>query len=239
MLANQKSSGSSENPFHIDFSDFDFNFDGSSPSNNPSRRGPSSLQSGSQSAGSSSLASSGIVYHRYFSKEFICDNVKASGKNIHKYETSDKIILPASSLHTLANASNNGLYVLRIVNPKTSKYIFVGISDFTAPERTAFVPKWIMEYLSCKSGDKIFVDAMSVPKVSQAKIKIPEELKDIPISIDLKSIIEFILRNHVLLFLGKKLSIKMFEKSWEFEIAGLKPANIGSIGCSDIQLDLV
>lgn len=190
-----------------------------------------------------------VIFHNFFSKEFICNNInlsdKISKRDLLKYESSDKIILPVSSLNILASYSKDNLYVLRIMNPKNSKYAFVGIGDFSAPERIMFVPSWLMEYICARSGDKIYVDAISVPQVSYAKIKMPSELnmilstvdKTITSALNIKAILEFVLRNHCLLFLGKKIQARIFDKVWEFEVVALKPVNIGCIVNTDVHLD--
>jgi hypothetical protein len=190
-----------------------------------------------------------IVFHQYFSKEFICKGTSCfnalSQREVLRYDSSDKIILPPSSLGILAS-SGSSLYVLRIMNSKNSKYAFVGVGDFTAPERTMFAPSWIMDLLCISSGDRIYVDAMSVPKITYAKIKVPTEFKLISddkgskdsSALNLNAVIEFALRNHCLLFIGKRIPVKIFDKKWEFEVVSLKPTNIGSITDTDVHLDL-
>ena len=191
-----------------------------------------------------------VIFHKFFTKEFICNSIdlcdKLSTRDLLKYESSDKIILPASALSIFASSSRDNLYVLRLMNPKNSKYAFVGIGDFCSPERVMFAPKWIMDYMSCQNGEKIYVDAISVPQVSYAKIKIPDELNKVlnsndksVASLNIKAVLEFILTNHCLLFLGKKIRARIFEKIWEFEVEALKPVNIGSITNADVQLEII
>lgn len=193
-----------------------------------------------------------VIFHKYFSKEFICNSINSSDKilpcDYSKYESSDKIILPTSTLNIFATSSRDNLYVLRILNPKNSKYVFVGVADFFSPERVMYSPKWIMDYISAENGDKIYVDAISVPQVSYAKFKMPPEIDKILTnitdksrvsSLNIKAVLEFILTNHCLLFLGKKIQAKIFEKIWEFEVIALKPVNIGSITNVDLQIDIV
>jgi hypothetical protein len=186
-----------------------------------------------------------VSFHNYFSKEFVCNNVSLSDLNprdLLKYESSDKIILPKSAIHCFARYSQDKIYTLRILNPKKSKYAFVGIGDFSAPEHVMFIPTWLMTHINAQNGDKIYVDAISVPTISYAKIKIPDHLNPSILNsnnINIKSLIEFLLQNHSLLFLGKKIRAQIFEKTWEFEVVGLKPINIGSIINTDVHLDLV
>lgn len=192
-----------------------------------------------------------VIFQKFFSKQFIVNNINFS-ENIDrsqllKYESSDKVILPRSALNVFASYSKDKIYTLRLMNPKNSKYSFVGIGDFTSPERIIYVPTWLMEYLCLKDGDHIYVDAISVPKITYAKIKIPDSLKtlldnkknNITNTLNIKVVIEYILHNHCLLFLGKKLGIKIFEKQWDFEVVELKPINVGNIIDTDVQLDLV
>lgn len=242
---------------NIDTKDFDFNFvdfddfnDISIPPDVTNKKSKSNNDfQPTNNNNNNNNKNNNVIFHKYFSKEFICNNISQfnsiNKRDQLKYQSSDKIILPHSSLNAFASQSNDSLYVLKVLNPKNFKYAFVGIGDFIAPERHMYVPHWLMKSLEISPEDKIYVDAISVPKVSYAKIKIPDDLKslidnnkNISMTIDLKTIIEFILHNHSLLFLGKKLEIKIFEKTWAFEVTALKPANIGSIINTDVQLDL-
>ena len=182
-----------------------------------------------------------IIFHNFFKRELFCNSINLhidlSKKELLKYEASDKIFLPKSALCTFASYSKDNIYLLKIFNPKSFEYAFVGVADFSAPDRMTFIPNWLMDYISIKNGDNIYVDAISVPKITYAQFKMPIELKEI--NIDIKSVLEFSLRNHCLLFLGKKIQAKIFEKIWEFEVIKLNPINVGNIVNLDVQLDIV
>lgn len=189
----------------------------------------------SENPGSNSLDH--VVFHKYFCKEFVCIQNDLSGKKLLSFESSDQVILPTNSLDIFARRTTDNLYLLRLFNPKNSRFFFVGISEFSAPDRSICIPVNIMKHLDIDYNSRIDVDAISVPIATFAQIKIPEEIRNI--ETDIKVIIEYMLRNHYLLFIGKKLEIKIFEKTFVFEVTGLKPCEVGSIINSDIELEIV
>lgn len=100
-----------------------------------------------------------------------------------------------------------------------------------------YIPPWVIKALEVKHNEMVHADAVSVPKITEVQIKVPDEIKAAEINI--KVIIEFLLRNHTLLFLGKLLSITMFSREFQFEVTHLRPSHVGIITNSDVRLDLV
>jgi hypothetical protein len=179
-----------------------------------------------------------LIKSTNFSKEFFADDINSSllsTKDKIFYQKSDKVILPLKSLEYLAN-SNSDLYVLRVTNPKTSKYTFVCASSFTAPIHKMYVPSWVLHTTDTHIGDKLYADLISVPIITHVTIKVPKIFSKISNS---QSIIEYSLRNHSILFLQKKIQVKLFDKIFDFEIISLKPANIGNITNADVNLELI
>lgn len=173
-----------------------------------------------------------------FSREFIGQSVNLSPfteKEKKFYQNSDKIILPQSSITQLAQVDSK-LYVLRVVHPKTKKITFVCASDFSAPERTMYVPDWVLASLGGSSGDRLFVDLIKIPVATEVTVKVPLGFQKLS---NPMSIIEYCLRNHSIMFKAKKFSINMFEKVYTFEIVNMKPANIGNIANADVKLSII
>jgi len=178
-----------------------------------------------------------IKIYNHFSKEFVAKSINSSDKSTKEklfYQNSDKIILPRDSLETLSIEDSN-LYVLRITNPHTVAYTFVCASDFSAPERTMFVPDWVLEATGTNSGTRLYVDAIGIPVVTEVTIKVPSGFSKLQ---NPMSIIEYCLRNHSIIFLHKKFNINMFEQQYEFEVIEMKPANIGNITMADVKLSI-
>lgn len=177
--------------------------------------------------------------HNYFLKQYLAQNINQYTilpKDLIKYNSSDKVIVPEESLNDLANNSKENIYVLRLTNPKNSQQVYVSIGDFSAPHNNIFLPDWVMQSLTIKNNDMIHVDAVSVPPVSEVKIKIP---KDIDQKDDIKVVIEFLLKNHTILYIGKTISTRVFEKSFLFDIVDLKPGKVGTIANLDVKLEIV
>lgn len=189
-----------------------------------------------------------IIYKKYFSTEFICNSMYMSELSLRKmikYESSDKVILPTNTITRFTENSNDNIYIIKLTNPKEHKFTFVGIGEFTAPDHIIYIPEWIKTILKVKNGDRIYTDALSVPKASYIKFKMCDELSNIINTMDeshkinIKAILEFTLQNHCVIFLDKKINIKMFDKEWYFTVVEMLPANIGSIVDSDVKFDLV
>ncbi|AYV83632.1 MAG: putative ubiquitin fusion degradation protein [Hyperionvirus sp.] len=186
-----------------------------------------------------------LKVHNYFLKQFACVNVllcdNLSIRQVLNYNASDKVILPSNSFRDLANDSKESVYVLRLINPKNLKQVYVSIDGFTNSEKKnekiMYIPPWIMKHLAVKNNEMVHADAVSVPKIIEVHIKVPEEVKRAEVNI--KVILEFLLRNHTLLFIGKIISYTMFEREYQFEVTHLKPSHVGIILNSDVRLDLV
>lgn len=174
-----------------------------------------------------------IRWHREFSKNYnalsinYCDTKTTRDKIL--FQNGDKAILPISALQELSNLDVS-LYVLRVSNPKSGKFTFVCATEFTAPENSMYIPDWVFEKIECQHTDNVHVDAATIPVITDVTVRIPKGLYN-PLPI-----VEFALRNHSLMFMKKKLIIKMFEKQYIFEIIRLEPANLGSIIHADVKL---
>ena len=180
-----------------------------------------------------------IKLYSSFSKEFIAQDISTitniSEKDKLFYQSSDKIILPQSSLQPLAQ-SNSTLYVLRITNKVNHKYTFVCAHAFNAPERNMFVPSWVLQLTQTVTGERMYVDAIGVPVITEISIKVPAGFSKLQNPL---AVIEFSLRNHSILFTGKKISINIFDKQYIVEIVSMSPSNIGNITNADIKLSLI
>jgi hypothetical protein len=157
--------------------------------------------------------------------ELIChpcsEDKSLKPEKILYYESSDRIILPCSYLKVVHNSKR---YThLRLSRNKSSIDVFVGIGDFTAPERHCYLPNWVMDVLGVKSGDKVTVDSVYLPTAKKIKANVPKHIKEY------KSVLECALKNHTALFMGKIIRIPMFELNFDIVITELEPDHAVSI----------
>lgn len=132
--------------------------------------------------------------------------------------------------------SSSTLYVMRITNKINHKYTFVCAAAFTAPERTMFVPKWALDLTGTADGERMYIDAIGVPVITDVTIKAPKGFSQLKNPLPL---IEFALKNHSILFVGKKVTVDIFDQKYQLEIQYMKPANIGNITNTDAHLAIV
>jgi hypothetical protein len=146
------------------------------------------------------------------------------------YEQSDKIILPTSFIK-LFEINEKGSYI-SLKLEKNGKIIFCGLGEMLAEEHMMYAPQWVIEALDITSGDKVNVTSVSLDKATKIKTKIPKSF------VNSKPILEFAFRNHVVLYLGKKVTIKMFDKTFDIIITELEPKHAVSIIDCEPNLDV-
>jgi hypothetical protein len=177
----------------------------------------------------------GVIIHKFFMKEFVAvsmDHFGISEKKRLKYCQSDKVILPRNTLETFVQCSKNNIYMLKLNNPKFHKIIYCGICDFDAPDHVAILPDWIMTSLNLESGDKVFADAVTLSKATEIKVRCPQNI------CDPKSVLEFLLKNHTVLYKTKKIKTTMFGTEYIFDVLDTKPHMAVNIIGADVVLHI-
>jgi hypothetical protein len=157
-----------------------------------------------------------------------CDLTK---KKYNYYENSDKIILP----HSMVNILNQSKYThFRLTKKYNEQYqeVYVGIGDFCAPEKTCYVPQWIFDCLNLKDGDNILIESVLLPNTKKIKALISKDIKNY------KPVLEYILRNHTALFIGKIINVRVFEKIYNIKIIELNPDHATSIISCDPEIEV-
>jgi hypothetical protein len=168
-------------------------------------------------------------------KQFICVDYIDSGldnKQIFKYNSGDKIILPVNMLKHFSHL-NQSIFTLKLSNPKYSTEVHVGVLDFLAPDRIAYIPSWIMHDLCACSGDKLDVDIVDLQKATKVCFKVSKNL------LDPKSCLEYLLSKHVILYTNKILKAKIFDKEFVFTVENIEPTSPVIICNSDVELQII
>ena len=88
----------------------------------------------------------------------------------------DRILLPASVLHTLmsrvpsAHMPRPMLFRLTLAGSDSAPR-HVGVLEFSAPEGTVVVPLWLLRSMGVNDGDALLVESASLPKGTFAKLQ--------------------------------------------------------------------
>jgi hypothetical protein len=171
-----------------------------------------------------------------FQRDYYCLNITQSNHLTKleklKYEASDKILIPMDALEALTKKVKSNIFTLRLTNKEKHKLCYVGIGNFVqCPTETIWLPEWIMKLLEINNGDKITANSTILKKGTEVKFKVPNGMYDTG------SIIDFVVQSHVILFKGKKLYTKMFEKVYEIEVSEVKPDDAVCIIDTDLKYD--
>lgn len=175
-----------------------------------------------------------VTTTKIISADFICigpETYYDNKKDIQRFNNSDSVILPKKCGERLLK-SNMKLYAVKITNEIINVSSYGKVIGFDAPDRHIVVPSWIMASLFSHPGDKISIDTINVGKISKIKFSVPKCISD-P-----QSVIEFELRNHSLSYVGKELSIKMFDKKYDIIVKEQQPLYVGIIENQDIDIDI-
>lgn len=176
----------------------------------------------------------------YFMKQFVCVDFLDSDievKDALKYQSGDKIILPANMLQHFSHLSQT-IYILKLTNPSLKEIderiqpVYAGVIDFTAPDRLMYLPSWMMQRLCCYSGDKIDVDIVTPEKATKVTFKVPSDI------LDPKASLEYLLSKHTVLYENKEISTRIFEKEYVFQVLKIEPTSPAIICNADVELEI-
>jgi hypothetical protein len=174
-----------------------------------------------------------------------------SKRKVQHYESSDKVIIPNRFLKIIERnlSFNNGIHkdeiqsesgnqiFLRFTNKKNKNEVYTSIGEFCEDDKFVYMPNWLMDTLDIKSGERINIDSVSLPKVEYVKFTIPQEFKDA--NINSIPVLEYCLKHHTTLYITKMLNIHMFEKIYTISVAEIKPDYACTILNSDVKYDIV
>jgi hypothetical protein len=191
------------------------------------------------SSGAGSSAYSGeipeVLMTKIVSNYFVCMESKRFFKNrtkeMMKFDKSDGIILSKEMGERFMSSSMN-LYSIKITGDNTKIDTFGRVIGFDAPNISAVMPKWMMEQLMLKSGDKIYITSMNSPKITSMTVSLNGFKIENP-----TRILEYEMRDHSISYVGKCIKVKMFEKEIVMTIVKQEPAFVGVIIGSDINIE--
>jgi len=127
------------------------------------------------SVGSNSNEITEVIMTKIVSNYFVCMESKRFFKNrikdMIKFDKSDGIILSKEMGERFMSSSMN-LYSIKITSDNTKIDTFGRVIGFDAPNISAVMPKWMMEQLMLKSGDKIYITSMNAPKITNMTVKL-------------------------------------------------------------------
>jgi hypothetical protein len=169
-----------------------------------------------------------------FSKELIAKKTHNMQNNIAE---NDKVILPYRFFERITKCDIKN-YFVQITNKETKVETYACIYDYHGQENDIYIPNYYFEKLEINDGTRVYVDMINVPKAKYAKFKIPEGMNMVE---NYLTIIEFILQQHKLLWNGKKIFCKMFNKTFAFEVVEILPktCKVVNIIDSDLEIDIV
>lgn len=121
--------------------------------------------------------------------------------NIDKLQKTDKLIFPPSALEHLTMYIESGTFTFKIQSKE--KKISYGTSfGFNGTERIIFGPNWMMSSLGIEDGDKVKVSSVNIPNGESLTIEC-SKLKNMT---DSEAILSYHLREHAVLYEGKKIN---------------------------------
>ena len=129
-------------------------------------------------------------------------------------------------------SSSMNLYSIKITADKSKIDTFGRVIGFDAPNISAVMPKWMMEQLMLKSGDKIYITSIIAPKIKSMTVSLNGFKITNP-----TDILEYEMRNHSISYVGKCIKVKMFEKEIVMTIVKQEPTFVGVIIGSDINIE--
>jgi len=170
-----------------------------------------------------------------FEEQYHCMSFAMSGKQL--IEESDKILLPASALETLArlNVEYPMLFEISADGAVGGLKTHCGVLEFSADEGRCYLPYWMMQNLNLDEGTIINVKNVSLPKATYTKIR-AQSVDFLEIT-NHRAVLEVTLRNFSCLTKGEIIAIKHDDKLHHLEVCDVQPNGAASIIETDMQVD--
>jgi ubiquitin fusion degradation protein 1 len=120
---------------------------------------------------------------------------------------------------------------------KTNKSICCGVVEFTADERTMFMPQWMMDNIAINDGDDIALKNVNLPKGKYIKFK-PLNKEFFKLN-NPKAILEHYLQNFKTLSDGSNICINYLNRNFNVQIVETVPSKAICVNNADINMDIV
>jgi len=150
-------------------------------------------------------------------------------------EKGDKILLPPSILQKLSESEIKGPIIFEIKNTNSTRKTHCGVMDFTADEGCAYLPRWMMQNLDTKEGEKLYFSYTSLEKGNYVKLQ-PQTDDFLNIS-NPKAVLEAKLRYFTCLTRSDTIAIEYNEKIYWINVVEVKPGVAILIVDTDIDVD--
>jgi len=149
----------------------------------------------------------------------------------------DKIILPQSAFKELGLLEVTYPMTFKIVNPQNELEIHCGVMEFTAPEHTAYLPRWMMDSLGLCQGDIADLRSVKLNKGEFVKLR-PHRTKFTTIA-NPKAALEAALRGFTCLTMPSTIQVTCEGEQYRLDIVETKPGNAILIHDADVKVDFV
>ncbi|CAM9436410.1 unnamed protein product, partial [Ectocarpus fasciculatus] len=168
-----------------------------------------------------------------FDRTYSCFSMAMSGKGHH--EDGDKVLLPASALHELAQMNVEYPMLFELSNPRMGKRTHCGVLEFTAEEGRCYIPFWMMQNLMLQEGDVMHVVNVSLKKATFVKFR-AQSVDFLDIS-NPRAVLEKTLRKFTCVTVGDQICIPYLDKKYYLEIREVVPDGAASIIETDCNVD--
>lgn len=155
------------------------------------------------------------------------------------YENSDKILLPPSALHTLAQLHIEYPMLFELKPHNGAKSLHCGVLEFVAEEGQMFVPFWMMENMQLEEGDLLTVRNACLDKGTFVKFR-PQSKTFLDLH-NPRAVLERTLAKFSCLTKNETIRIFYNDKTYDIDVMELQsrkgPAQAVSIVEADINVD--
>jgi len=140
--------------------------------------------------------------------------------------TKDRIIVPQSLI------SDSTLLIFSL--QYNGKKICCGTKDFTHTN-SIYVPNWVMEYLKITDGTPILIESTKLSKATFVNFTVSKSFLQLS---NPKVILEYYLRDYMVLNLHQTITIDYLNKKYTIKVAKLEPKDYVCINEADVNFIL-
>jgi len=174
---------------------------------------------------------------QYRVNSIMCYSGDMSNEKLHEMDNSGKLLLPQSALDWLTRLHITYPLLFKVTNPDVGRQrtTHCGVFEFHQEEGRCYMPHWMMQNLLLNENDLVQVEYTSLPTATYVKFK-PQSTDFLDIS-NHRAVLEIKLRNYACLTKGDVIAVEYNNKSYEFLVQDLKPANAVSIIECDMNVE--
>lgn len=152
------------------------------------------------------------------------------------YESSDKILLPPSALHILAQLHIEYPMLFELIPHNGAKRLHCGVLEFVAEEGQMFVPFWMMENMQLEEGDLLTVRNASLEKGTYVKFR-PQSKKFVELA-NPRAVLERTLAKYSCLTKNETIRIFYNQRTYDIDVMEIKSASGPTEAVSIIEADV-